>query len=135
MRLYSVAVTSLAVDAPDKWTDNLIAHHPMPEVQSRSRGVPRGVSWSGVVRIALIRTLHLHVGCGIREAVSLSNGLLHSPDGTLAVSERLTITIDREALERDVQRRLADAIESAPRPRRGRPMRRPERDRQPDGQG
>lgn len=135
MRLYSVAVTSLAVDAPVKWTDNLIAHHPMPEVRSRSRGVSRGVSWAGVLRIALIRTLHLHVGCGIREAVSLSGGLLHSSDGTLAVGERLTITIDRDALERDVQRRLADAIESAPRPRRGRPIRRGERDRQPDSRG
>ena len=135
MRLYSVAVTAVAVGAPVKWTDNLIAHHPMPEVRSRARGVSRGVSWIGVVRIALIRELHLHVGCGIREAVMLSDGLLNSADESLAVGDRLTIAIDREALERDVQRRLAEALESAPRPRRGRPRRRGERDHGPESQG
>ena len=124
MRLYSVAVTSLAVDAPLKWTDNLIAHHPIPDVRSRSRGIARGVPWAGVVRIALIRALHLQLGCGVREAVALSGGLLRSSDGTLTLSKWVTLALDRDALERDVQRRLVEALESAPTPRRGRPARR-----------
>jgi hypothetical protein len=37
---------------------------------------------------------------------------------------RLTIAVDRVALERELQTRLADVLESAPRPRRGRPARR-----------
>jgi hypothetical protein len=64
-------MASLAIDAPVKWTDNLVAHHAIPEVRSKSRGVPRGVSWAGLVRIALIRELHLALGCGVREAVAL----------------------------------------------------------------
>jgi len=133
VRLYSIAVTALAVDAPVKWTDNLIAHHPIADVRSRSRGVARGVSWAGVVRIALIRTLHLQLGCGVREAVALSDGLLRA-DGTLMLGECVTLAIDRAALERDVQRRLAEALESAPSPRRGRPARRV-RGHQPSGLG
>ena len=121
MRLYSVAVASLAVDAPLKWTDNLISHHRISDVRSRSRGVARGVSWAGVMRIALIRALHVHLGCGVREAVILSGGLLRGSEGTLTLGEWLTLAIDRDALERDVQRRLVEALESAPNPRRGRP--------------
>lgn len=124
MRLYSVAIASLAVDAPIKWTDNLIAHHRIAEVRSRARGVSRGVSWAGVVRIALIRALHLHLGCGIREAVALSSDLLRSADGTITLGGRLALVVDRDALERELQRRLAETLESAPSPRRGRPARR-----------
>lgn len=130
VRLYSVAVTSLAAGAPVKWTDNLIAHHSIPDVRSKSRGVARGVSWAGVMRIALIRVLHVQLGCGVREAVAVSSTMLSAPDGRITLGEHLMVTFDREALERDVQRRLADALESAPRPRRGRPVRR-DRDRHP----
>jgi len=124
MRLYSVAVASLAVDAPSKWTDNLIAHHDIPDVRSRTRGVARGVSWAGLVRIALVRELHVALGCGVREAVELSDALLQSPAGNLKVGHWSALTFDRRVLEQDLQRRLADALESAPRPRRGRPARR-----------
>lgn len=124
MRLYSVAVTSLAVEAPVKWTDNLIAHHRIPEVRSSRRGVARGVSWSGVVRIAVIRSLHLELGCGVLEAVALADALLRDPNGRVVFGGRLTLAVDRVTVEREVQARLAEVLESAPRPRRGRPARR-----------
>jgi hypothetical protein len=124
MRLYSVALTALAIDAPQKWTDNLIAHHDIPDVRSRSRGVARGVSWQGLVRIALIRELHIALGCGVREAVALSDILLRAPSGRLAIGRWSSLGFERSALEQDLQRRLAEALESAPRPRRGRPARR-----------
>ena len=121
MRLYSVAVTSLAVGAPLKWTDNLVAHHDIPEVRSTRRGVARAASWTGVVRIAVIRALHLELGCSVHEAVALSDALLQAPNGTVMLGGRLTLAVDRAALERELQARLADVLESAPRPRRGRP--------------
>lgn len=124
MRLYSVAMASLAIDAPVKWTDNLIAHHAILEVRSKTRGVPRGISWTGLVRIALIRELHLALGCGVREAVALADQLLRAPDRAVIVGRWSTLGFDRRALEEDLQRRLAEALESAPRPRRGRPVRR-----------
>jgi hypothetical protein len=36
----------------------------------------------------------------------------------------LAVSLERIAFEQDLQRRLADVLESAPRPRRGRPARR-----------
>jgi len=133
MRLYSVAVVSLAVDAPTKWTDNLSAHHVIPEVRSRTRGVARGVAWAGLLRIALVRELHVALGCGVREAVALADALLQSPDWNLNVGRWSAITVDRQGLEQDLQRRLAEALESAPRPRRGRPARRAVAGRHPAG--
>ena len=124
MRLYSVAVVSLAIDAPLKWTDNLIAHHVIPDVRSMARGIPRGVSWAGLVRIALIRELHQSIGCGVREAVALSDQLIRTQDHVVTVGRWSRLAFDRHALEEDLQRRLGEALESAPRPRRGRPPRR-----------
>jgi hypothetical protein len=124
VRSYSVAVVSLAIGAPTKWTDNLMAHHDLPDVRSRARGVARGVAWAAVVRIAVIRELHVALGCGVREAVALSNELLREPASQVRVGRWSTLGFDRRALEHDVQLRLAEVLESAPRPRRGRPARR-----------
>lgn len=124
MRLYSVAIVSLAIDAPIKWTDNLIAHHTIQDVRSRARGVTRGVAWIGLVRIALIRQLHLELGCGVREAVALADLLLREPTGTSSLGPWLSLRWERPAFEQELQRRLAEGLESAPHPRRGRPRRR-----------
>jgi hypothetical protein len=124
VRSYSVAVVSLAIGAPAKWTDNLIAHHDIPDVRSRARGVARGVAWAAVVRIAVIRELHIALGCGVREAVALSDALLREPVSQVSVGRWSTLGLDRRALEHDVQLRLAEVLESAPQPRRGRPVRR-----------
>ena len=124
MRLYSVAIASVAIDAPEKWTDNLIAHHHVAGVQARTRGVARGISWPALVHIAMIRQLHMRIGCSVRDAVALGAALLASADGELATGPYLTLSVDRERFERDLHRRLVDALESAPRPQRGRPRHR-----------
>ena len=124
MRLYRVAIASVAIEAPDKWTDNLIAHHELPGVQSRTRGVARGISWPALVHIALIRELHIRIGCSVRDAVSFAAALLASPDSMMAAGPHLAVTFDRERFEHELHRHLVDALESAPRPRRGRPRQR-----------
>jgi hypothetical protein len=124
VRLYSVAVASVAVKAPEKWTDNLLAHHELAGVHSRARGVARGISWPALVQVALARELHARVGCSVRDAVSFAATLLADPDGLMAPSPYLSVAFDRERFESDLHRRLADALESAPRPRRGRPRQR-----------
>ena len=121
MRLYSVAIASVAIGAPEKWTDNLIAHHEVAGVQSRTRGVARGISWPALVHIALVRELNKSIGCSVRDAISLAAALLASPGGSLAAGLHLTLTFERDRFERDLHRHLVDALESAPRPRRGRP--------------
>jgi len=124
VRLYSVAIASVAIEAPDKWTDNLIAHHDLGGVQSRARGVARGISWPALVHIALIRELHIRMGCSVRDAVSFAAAILAAPNSLMTAGPHLTLAFDRERFERDLRQQLADALESAPRPRRGRPRKR-----------
>ncbi len=124
MRSYDVAVTALVVDATSKWTDNLLTHHTIPDVVTARRGVARRISHSALVRIALIRQLHVRLGLGVADAVSLAARLLDSE--ALGVHEcgQLSIAVDLPALELAVGERLASVLESAPAPRRGRPPRR-----------
>jgi len=124
VRLYSVAVASLTAGAPEKWTDNLLVQHEIAGVQSRARGVARGISWPALVQVALIRELHTRIGCSVRDAVSFAATLLADPNGLLALGPRLTLGFDRERFEHDLHRRLTEALESAPRPQRGRPRQR-----------
>jgi len=124
LRLYSVAVTSLAVQAPLKWTDNLLSHHDLQGVQGKTRGVARGVSWKALVHIALVRELHVRLGCAVRDAVSFASSILESPASALEAGPHLMISFDRARFEHDLHRRLSEALEIAPRPRRGRPVQR-----------
>ena len=121
MRSYSIAITSLAIEAPAKWTDNLISQHELPDVISQRRGVARRISYPALVRLALIRQIHIGLGVGVGDAVRVAARLL-DPDGTGAYSSGpLHLTFDRPSLEGTLQARLADVLESAPTPRRGRP--------------
>lgn len=123
MRLYSVAVTSLTVGAPAKWTDNLLSQHDVLDVAHFDRGVARGVSWNALVRIGLIRTLNQGLGCGVRDAVTLAASLIER-SGSVEVGDCVTVRFDRAAFEATLRDRLREVIETAPRPRRGRPPRR-----------
>jgi hypothetical protein len=124
MRSYSVVVASLSANAPAKWTDNLLSQHAIPEVPSRQRGVARGIPWRGLVRIATIRQLHVRLGCGVREAVSLADKLLASSEGAIDLGGGISVAIDQVALEHTLRQRLTEALETAPQPRRGRPLQR-----------
>ena len=126
-RLYNVAVASLAIRAPIKWTDNLLSQHPIPDVHRIARGVARGISWSALVRIALVRELHVRLGCAIQQSVSLATELLASPDSSISPDGSIILAFDRQAFEQALQSRLAEALEVAPRPRRGRPPSKPAR--------
>jgi hypothetical protein len=122
VRSYNVTVTSLAVDAPVKWTDNLLSQHTIPNVLSAHRGVARRITHQALVRIAIVRQLHVRLGVSVADAVRIAEQLLFDfrPIG-VHTSGQLTLTLDLAELERQLDIRLADALESAPSIRRGRP--------------
>lgn len=126
MRSYTVAIASLAIDAPRKWTDNLISSHAVPGIRSAKRGVARRVSHPALIRLAIIRQLHAELRLGVADALTFTDQLLDSSDSPNVFTRgHIQVSIDRPALERAIETSLRDALESAPAPRRGRPPRRP----------
>ncbi len=123
MRGYDIRVAALALAAPAKWIDNLLSQHEVGDVVHARRGVARKISHSALVHLALTRELHELLGMGVRDALQLARELLTST-ATEVPTGHLRIALDRSALERTLDLRLREVLESAPAPRRGRPPRR-----------
>ena len=121
MRSYDVAITSLAIGAPAKWTDNVLSQFPIPDVVLEHRGIARRIPYTGVVRLALVRELHVELGLSVRDAVCRADELLGTDPSVVLAGEAIQLVLDRAALERRVDQALREALESAPTPRRGRP--------------
>jgi hypothetical protein len=119
VRFYDVAVASLAIDAPLKWTDNVLSQHDVAGVATARRGVARRIPHATLLHLALTRELHAMVGLSVGDALPLARQLL-SADGDLGIQRgSVRLLLDRAVLEGAVDRRLRDALESAPTPRRG----------------
>ena len=126
MRSYTVAIASLAIDAPRKWTDNLISLHAVSGIRSAKRGVARRISHPALIRLAIVRQLHTELRLGVADALKFASQLMDSSDSpNVFTCGHIRVSIDRPALERALEKCLRDALESAPVPRRGRPPRRP----------
>jgi len=123
MRVYDIAVVTLAIDAPRKWTDNLLSQYQLVEVLSSRQGVARRISYSALIRLSVIRQLHGELGIGVADAVRIAERLLESGRSPVLEVGNLKLTFDLDALRRNLDHRLAIALESAPSPRRGRPPR------------
>ena len=121
MRSYTIAIASLAIDAPHRWTDNILSQFAIPDVISVRRGVARKLPYAAVVRLAIIRLLHTELGIGVGDAIRLTAELLRSEAAGVFESRQLRLSVDRADVERLVNSRLADALESSPIRRRGRP--------------
>lgn len=125
MRSYTVAVTSLAIDAPERWTDNVLCQFVIPGVISVRRGIARKLPHAVVVRLAIIRQLNTSLGVGVGDAIRLTADLLRSEPVGVFESGQLKLVLNMRDVERSVDARLAAALESSPIRRRGRPPRRP----------
>jgi hypothetical protein len=125
VRSYDVAMASLAIDAPLKWTDNVLSQHDVADVVSARRGVARRIPHTALLHLALTRELHTTLGLSVRDALELARQLLAAEGGTETWRGPVRLWCDRAALQRALDLRLRAALESAPAPRRGRPPRRP----------
>jgi hypothetical protein len=120
-RHYHVDIAAFVADADRKWVDNLLSHFDVPGVEAQTQGVARRISASGVHHIALIRQLVRDLSLATDRAVTLATALLHSEASRVELSGVLTLNIDGERFRRDIDRRLAEAVETIAPARRGRP--------------
>lgn len=127
MRGYSVAATALALNVDRKWLDNLLSQHRVAGVAQSRQGVQRKLSPGSLHRIATVYSLNRDLLIPVAAAIRLADELWQDSPQTGAGDEAalrfgdITVLIRRAEIRARVEAALADALEMAPRTRRGRP--------------
>lgn len=126
MRAYTVTTVAVALDVPAKWVDNLLSRHTLPGVTRSRQGVPRRLTEEAVIVLELVLRLTEELAIPSPRAVTIAASLVKGsrPLARHAAGEASELVVDIDSIAREVNRRLADAVEFAPVPVRGRPPRR-----------
>ena len=142
-RVYDIAVAALAIGVERKWLDNLTAQHSIPGTEHVARGVARRLSMRTLLTAAIVRDLNRGLGVpvgrgvevassilgaqqsreGVAIAASGAEELLSAPRVVLPIAGSVTLSVDVESLEREIEQRLLAAMETVVPRRRGRPPR------------
>ena len=122
-RVYDVGIAALALDVDRKWLDNLVAQHDVPGVERGGRGVARRLSVRALVAAGVARDLQRELGVAASRAVDIARAVVAGDRPELRLSPALSVHLDLAAAEREVERRLVHAMETAVPRRRGRPPR------------
>lgn len=121
MPLYNTSTTAAAIGVSAKWVDNLLSHNKIDGVQSERQGVARRLAFPAVAAIALAHEIFVSSNVPVTTALRIATELLDSPTSSARLSPSAVITFDAGAFRAALLERLAQAVEAAPRPTRGRP--------------
>lgn len=120
MRSYTVAVAALALGAEPKWLDNVLSHHRVRGVPRKKQGIQRQIPPDALLTIAVARALIETLNLPIEKALSIADRLVESPLSSVELPP-LVVHADVRGISSRLNERLADAVEGAARPLRGRP--------------
>lgn len=129
MRWYSVATTALALGVGRKWLDNLLSQNRVEEVRQSRQGIQRRISPNALLIIdtvhGLNRDLHIPVATALVVAHQLWRGTADpaAPDAVTLTFGSVALHLSRREVRARVEAALAEALEMAPRTKRGRPRR------------
>lgn len=123
MRAYTVATAAVTLRMPAKWVDNVLSHHSIAGVAKARQGIARRLSPNAILNLEVAIRLSNSLSIPTARALELARELTEKT-GELSTGKGITITLDLEAIRADLAERLAHAVEIAPLPRRGRPVRR-----------
>ena len=121
-RAYTVGTVALALGVPTRWVDNILSHHQVSGVVQERQGVSRKVAFDGLLHLALSLNLINELEVPAASALRVASSILKT-GGRYDTQTGITISTDLAQLRVDLERRLAQAVEIAPVPRRGRPPR------------
>ena len=118
---YHIDIAGYAAGADRKWVDNLLSHFEVPGVEQGRRGSARHVTQLGLYHIALVRVIARELGAPLKTSVMLATMLLRTESPELPVIGPLALRFDRDRFQREVDARVAEAVEAIVPARRGRP--------------
>jgi len=126
MRGYSVATTALALNADPKWLDNLLSQNRVDGVTQTKQGVQRRLAPDAIHIIATVHQLNRDLQVPVAAALGFAHELWRRPVGSpsdmaeIRIGE-IALRLSRAEVRARVEGALAEALEMAPRTRRGRP--------------
>lgn len=132
MRGYSVGTAALALGVEPKWLDNLLSHHGVEGVTQERQGISRRLGAGALHVIATVHRLNRELQIPVGAALRLAHELWRAPQNTDAADTATVLTgeielrLGRAELRSHVANAVAEALEMAPRPKRGRPPKRGE---------
>lgn len=148
-RVYDIAVAALALGVGRKWLDNLTSQHSIPGTEHFARGVARRLSMRTLITAAVVRDLNRELGVPVGRGVELASTMLGGVEGESGaidesgrpalnvawpaslverrIGSAVTLSLEVTRLEREIERRLLDAMETVVPRRRGRPPRKERR--------
>ncbi len=119
-RAYTVGTVALALDVNTKWLDNILSHFQIAGVTQERQGISRKVSLEAVIELRLALALITDLETPTATALRLANVLSQSA-GQHRTPSGMNIGVDLSTIRAGIEARLAQAVEIAPLPRRGRP--------------
>lgn len=128
MRGYSVGIAALALDLDAKWLDNLLSQNRVEGVAQIRQGVQRRLAPSAMYVVATVHTFNRVLQIPVGTALRIAHELWRSPedgaeDPAVLQLEGVSLEVRRAAIRARVEASLAEALEMAPRTKRGRPRR------------
>jgi hypothetical protein len=127
MAAYSIATAALALGVERKRLENILSRYEVPGTRPGRQGQARRLTREATINLAAMIQLEDMLSIpapAAADLVRMAQELPGSPDGSVQlVRESVNLIIDFAAIERALLAQLSEALEMAPRPRRGRPPR------------
>lgn len=122
MRAVTTGTAAFALGIPKKELDNILSRCDVRGFERGRQGVARRLSQASIEQVALAIDLTRDYSIPVPTALLLAEEALSSREGVItSPGGHLAIHVDLERIRRDLQAKLAEAIEYVIPPRRGRP--------------
>lgn len=122
MRAVTTGTAAFALGIPKKELDNILSRYAVRGFERGRQGVARRLSQASIEQVALAIDLTRDYSIPVPTALLLAEEALSSREGVItSPGGHLAIHVDLERIRRDLQAKLAEAIENVIPPRRGRP--------------
>jgi hypothetical protein len=120
-RAYTVATAAVALGLPIKWVDNVLSHNKLTGIRQERQGVARRLSIEGISILALTALLIQELGLSTTRAITAAEEIVKNR-GRYLSPRGVSVEIDLSAFQSGLLEQLERAVEVAPIPKRGRPL-------------
>jgi len=119
--MYNIDIAAAAIGIPKRNLDNFLRRQFGDLVPRGAQGRERKIPHSIVEQVAVSMILVRDLGCSPAKAVTLAAALIENADTGITIGTLTALRFDLRRLRLVLDQTLADAVETTPPSRRGRP--------------